>query len=271
MKGQAETRTAQAADLPLRTAASHHPALVPEAPKPKLSINTNPKMAQDPQVLKRQLSGDQQPVPRSPARSLSRSNSNSRPQSPFAGSPALRVERDQAPVPVPAPAPIHRAEPLQPRASPAPAQHRAEPLQPRASAVPAPHPRHHVADQESPISNRQMDRNEQPLPLRRKNAEGLMVVQSNPLVNMYGVPSTGTSSTSLVGSRVSSTNRSSPTEFTDRIRVCVRKRPLNRKELKRKESDITNILGRRNLVINEPKWVQAGDVGLTFRLLTKHS
>lgn len=42
-------------------------------------------------------------------------------------------------------------------------------------------------------------------------------------------------------------------DLTDRIRVCVRKRPLNRKELKRNETDITPVTGRRTLVMLEPK------------------
>jgi hypothetical protein len=42
-------------------------------------------------------------------------------------------------------------------------------------------------------------------------------------------------------------------DLTDRIRVCVRKRPLNRKELKRNETDITPVTGRRTLAMLEPK------------------
>ena len=39
----------------------------------------------------------------------------------------------------------------------------------------------------------------------------------------------------------------------DRIRVCVRKRPLNRKESARNEQDITIVKGRKSLIMNEPK------------------
>ncbi|KAI9014188.1 P-loop containing nucleoside triphosphate hydrolase protein [Hyaloraphidium curvatum] len=197
---------AAAAPMPL---SSSVPASEPARndPKPRLTVNTNSKAAEEALGMRRQHSGDQQPVPNSPARMLSRTNSNSRPQSPFAGSPALRVERD-------------------------PRGQRAD---------------HHLQDKvDSPILNR----NEMPLPIR-KNMSGQSVVPAQPLVNAYGVPSTGSSSNSLVNKSAGSGK--SPSEFSDRIRVCVRKRPLNRKELKRKETDITAILGRRNLIINEPK------------------
>lgn len=232
IKGEAEARAAASHSLSPTTApaqasnhAAHVPALAPavEPPRPKLSITTNPKVApQDPHSMKRTVSGEQQPVPRSPGRALSRRGSTSRPQSPFAGSPALRVERDQQ-------------QPVMPMAS------RPEPESPP-----------------MPIRSNTLDRNEMPLPARRRDISGQSIVPSNPLVNVYGLPTTGNSSGSLLGSKTvagATTSNKSPSEFADRIRVCVRKRPLNRKELKRKENDITAIIGRRNLIINEPKWV----------------
>jgi hypothetical protein len=43
-------------------------------------------------------------------------------------------------------------------------------------------------------------------------------------------------------------------DLADRIRVCVRKRPLSKKELKRGETDNTKVLGRRTIAILEPKY-----------------
>ncbi|KAJ3151140.1 Kinesin-like protein kif24 [Geranomyces variabilis] len=65
-------------------------------------------------------------------------------------------------------------------------------------------------------------------------------------LNAYGVPlnAPGAQSTVKTGS-VSS--------LTDRIRVCVRKRPLNSKELKKNEADIARVTGRRTVNIDEPK------------------
>ncbi|KAI9100466.1 P-loop containing nucleoside triphosphate hydrolase protein [Phlyctochytrium arcticum] len=68
--------------------------------------------------------------------------------------------------------------------------------------------------------------------------------QTNTL-NAYGIPVT--SGATLGKSFVSMTN------LTDRIRVCVRKRPLNKKELKKNEADIAAVNGRRTIAINEPK------------------
>ncbi|KAI3649841.1 hypothetical protein MP228_005473 [Amoeboaphelidium protococcarum] len=46
---------------------------------------------------------------------------------------------------------------------------------------------------------------------------------------------------------------STGTEFNDRIRVCVRKRPLNRKELARQERDIAEVVSSKTVVVHEPK------------------
>ncbi|KAJ1549674.1 hypothetical protein HK405_002722, partial [Cladochytrium tenue] len=51
--------------------------------------------------------------------------------------------------------------------------------------------------------------------------------QSAPLLNAYGVPVTGGAHRSL-----------RPSDMSDRIRVCVRKRPLNKKEQKNNQMDI---------------------------------
>ncbi|CAO3592570.1 unnamed protein product [Absidia cylindrospora] len=44
-----------------------------------------------------------------------------------------------------------------------------------------------------------------------------------------------------------------PSDLNQKIRVCVRKRPLNRKELEKGEKDISPCIGTRSLHINEPK------------------
>ncbi|KAI8802576.1 P-loop containing nucleoside triphosphate hydrolase protein [Cladochytrium replicatum] len=70
--------------------------------------------------------------------------------------------------------------------------------------------------------------------------------QRGPLLNAYGVPVANSGNSSGQKSKSSS-------DFNERIRVCVRKRPLNKKELKRNETDIATVGGRRTIIINEPK------------------
>ncbi len=59
----------------------------------------------------------------------------------------------------------------------------------------------------------------------------------------------------IANSQLSSSKKSLDTNATpgDRIRVCVRKRPLNKKELAKNEQDIAVVKGRRSLVVHEPK------------------
>jgi hypothetical protein len=79
-----------------------------------------------------------------------------------------------------------------------------------------------------------------PLPatIAKKNAQ--------PLLNAYGLPISSGNATLSRGNK-------SSVDLTDKIRVCVRKRPLNKNELRRGESDITELAGKRTLVINEQK------------------
>ncbi|EGC33210.1 hypothetical protein DICPUDRAFT_49064, partial [Dictyostelium purpureum] len=42
-------------------------------------------------------------------------------------------------------------------------------------------------------------------------------------------------------------------EYGQRIRVCVRKRPLNKKELAKNEKDIIEVVPKKDLLVNEPK------------------
>ncbi|KAH6595118.1 hypothetical protein BASA50_006104 [Batrachochytrium salamandrivorans] len=81
-------------------------------------------------------------------------------------------------------------------------------------------------------------------------------------LNVYGVPTTlgaslstaasGLSNGALNSSTASSKSSIRP-DISDRIRVCVRKRPLNKKELKKGETDIAAVNGHRTISIFEPK------------------
>ncbi|CAI2163866.1 11057_t:CDS:10 [Funneliformis geosporum] len=69
-------------------------------------------------------------------------------------------------------------------------------------------------------------------------------------LNAYGVPSRHSSR----GNSYSLPARQNvPSNLNDKIRVCVRKRPLSKKELARNEKDIAIINGQRTVHINEPK------------------
>ncbi|KAJ1649459.1 hypothetical protein IWQ61_009465 [Dispira simplex] len=75
-------------------------------------------------------------------------------------------------------------------------------------------------------------------------------------LNAYGIPKpvSRRRNSVAVSSKISPRQRnSSGSDMEDRIRVCVRKRPLSSREQNRKESDIVHILTRRHLVVNEPK------------------
>jgi hypothetical protein len=61
-------------------------------------------------------------------------------------------------------------------------------------------------------------------------------------LNVYGVPN---SASSQIKPKVTG-------DLSDRIRVCVRKRPLSKKELRKGETDITPVNSRRSLTMLEP-------------------
>ncbi|CEP15784.1 hypothetical protein [Parasitella parasitica] len=70
-----------------------------------------------------------------------------------------------------------------------------------------------------------------------------IVKNSNALLNPYGLPA-------------SSNNRhlsQKKSDLNQKIRVCVRKRPLAKKELEKCEKDITPVQGVRTVHVNEPK------------------
>ncbi|KAI9149794.1 hypothetical protein H9P43_009973 [Blastocladiella emersonii ATCC 22665] len=84
------------------------------------------------------------------------------------------------------------------------------------------------------------------------------VVQNKPRLNAYGVPIAGRgpspARTGSTGASSATAGAAGPSNLDDRIRVCVRKRPLNKKELKRNEVDVAAVNAHaRTLVINEPK------------------
>ncbi|KAI9256213.1 P-loop containing nucleoside triphosphate hydrolase protein [Sporodiniella umbellata] len=70
---------------------------------------------------------------------------------------------------------------------------------------------------------------------------------SNPLLDPYGVP--------IKARSLSKPNALAgvPSDLDQKIRVCVRKRPLNRKETDRGEKDIAPTCGIRSINIQEPK------------------
>ncbi|KAI8068258.1 P-loop containing nucleoside triphosphate hydrolase protein [Gongronella butleri] len=86
---------------------------------------------------------------------------------------------------------------------------------------------------------------------------------SAPLLNAYGIPkmrtraSMGALKYTAPATGTTSTNQGAswlpPSDLEQKIRVCVRKRPLNRKELDRGDKDIAPCIGTRTLNINEPK------------------
>jgi hypothetical protein len=82
---------------------------------------------------------------------------------------------------------------------------------------------------------------------------------SNPLLNPYGVP-IQSSNNANTNNKIRSpfAQKATPSglgqsDLNQKIRVCVRKRPLNKKELERGEKDISPTAGIRSININEPK------------------
>ncbi|KAI9482556.1 P-loop containing nucleoside triphosphate hydrolase protein [Zychaea mexicana] len=87
---------------------------------------------------------------------------------------------------------------------------------------------------------------------------------SAPLLNAYGVPMSPSAMKARASmgalrfaasqsTALSSVSDLPPSDLNQKIRVCVRKRPLSRKDLERAEKDIINAIGTRSLQINEPK------------------
>ncbi|KAI9257146.1 P-loop containing nucleoside triphosphate hydrolase protein [Phascolomyces articulosus] len=101
---------------------------------------------------------------------------------------------------------------------------------------------------------------------------------SAPLLNAYGMPmsqasamkarasmgalryaatsqqfSSSGSSPSSAATTIPAVSDLPPSDLNQKIRVCVRKRPLSKKDLERAEKDIINTIGTRSIQINEPK------------------
>ena len=86
----------------------------------------------------------------------------------------------------------------------------------------------------------------------RKNARSNPAVVHSPkipkkLLNAYGVP------ISTLAAAQPKPVPKVPTDLADRIKVCVRKRPLSNKEIKRGDFDVAEITGRRTIGLLEPK------------------
>jgi hypothetical protein len=100
--------------------------------------------------------------------------------------------------------------------------------------------------------------------------EEIQYTKANQLVNAYGIPvstkrmpSLGairmtdavTSSLKVSAPATSSSPNARSSNLNQKIRVCVRKRPLSTKEINRNEKDITQVAGDRKIQVNEPKLV----------------
>lgn len=70
------------------------------------------------------------------------------------------------------------------------------------------------------------------------------IIKNNNNLNPYGIPTNQPYKTSQKKS-----------DLNQKIRVCVRKRPLSKKEMERSEKDITPAQGHRSIHVNEPKYV----------------
>lgn len=91
---------------------------------------------------------------------------------------------------------------------------------------------------------------------------------SAPLLDAYGVPLSPAKQRSAAAAAANNSSASSsssslptptvfhnlpPSDLNQKIRVCVRKRPLSRKELEKSDKDVAPMNGTRSLQINEPK------------------
>ncbi|KAI8871057.1 kinesin-domain-containing protein [Ramicandelaber brevisporus] len=85
---------------------------------------------------------------------------------------------------------------------------------------------------------------------KRSNTSALT---SSPQSHFASSSSLSLSSAAVTTSTSRSGNGGYSGDLTDKIRVCVRKRPLNSKERAKGESDIITVNGRRSLAVHEPK------------------
>ncbi|KAJ3109092.1 Kinesin-like protein kif24 [Phlyctochytrium planicorne] len=120
----------------------------------------------------------------------------------------------------------------------------AVPSPPIAEALPAKKPEY---DYDSDESEKGVNMDVERIVSKKSMAFSPKKKVSGPLLNAYGVPIS--SSTNNSRSNISR----APGDLSDRIRVCVRKRPLNKKELRSNQTDIAPVTGKRSLTVNEPK------------------
>ncbi|KAI7863669.1 P-loop containing nucleoside triphosphate hydrolase protein [Spinellus fusiger] len=78
---------------------------------------------------------------------------------------------------------------------------------------------------------------------------------SAPLLDVYGVPISGgiKARASMGALKSNHAHIMPPSDLNQKIRVCVRKRPMSKKEIEKSEKDIAPSLGTRSIQINEPK------------------
>ncbi|KAI8078403.1 P-loop containing nucleoside triphosphate hydrolase protein [Thamnidium elegans] len=80
---------------------------------------------------------------------------------------------------------------------------------------------------------------------------------SAPLLDAYGVPLSSAKqaqrSSNISIPTTTTFNNLPPSDLNQKIRVCVRKRPLSKKELEKADKDVAPLNGTRSLQINEPK------------------
>ncbi|TPX68273.1 hypothetical protein CcCBS67573_g07247 [Chytriomyces confervae] len=95
------------------------------------------------------------------------------------------------------------------------------------------------------------DDSDEPVTVKYSFSPGRGRKGPQPLLNAYGVPNSIAAPQRVGAGGLG--GASSRTDLSDRIRVCVRKRPLNKKELRTSQTDVATVSDRRTLVVNEPK------------------
>ncbi|RHZ67230.1 hypothetical protein Glove_302g30 [Diversispora epigaea] len=123
-----------------------------------------------------------------------------------------------------------------------PSQGRVRASVPIRSRIPSPYIGGKTITQPSVMQQQQM-------PDEEEEEEPIQNSSPNRRLNAYGLPSRHPSR----GNSYSRPSINTPSNLTDKIRVCVRKRPLNKKEVARNEKDIATINSQRTVLINEPK------------------
>jgi hypothetical protein len=78
------------------------------------------------------------------------------------------------------------------------------------------------------------------------------IIKNNHGHNTYGVPH-HQSSTTVKKQQQQQKSIVTQSDLNQKIRVCVRKRPLSKKELEKCEKDITPVASVRTVHVNEPK------------------